>query len=84
VRRGCAKLTSSRARPQVTIDPHPHAQATPAVSIHPCRHAAVVKSLAEQLSAGGGGAPISNDRFLLVFLRFCQTAVPCLEYDYTF
>ena len=54
------------------------------MSIHPCRHAAVVKSLAEQLSAGGGGAPISNDRFLLVFLRFCQTAVPCLEYDYTF
>ena len=40
----------------VTVDEHPHTGVR-AVSIHPCRHAAVMKSLGEQLSAGGQGAP---------------------------
>ena len=43
----------SHALKTVTIDPHPHLEGTPALSIHPCRHAAVLKLLAEQLAVGG-------------------------------
>ena len=64
----------------VTVDEHPHTGVR-AVSIHPCRHAAVMKSLGEQLSAGGKAPRV--DVFLLIFLRFCQTAVPTLSYDFT-
>jgi len=65
----------------VTIDAHPHTGVR-AVSIHPCKHAAVMKSLAAQLSAGGREAP-RTEHFLVIFLRFCQTAMPTIDYDFT-
>jgi len=63
-------VSVEHARKTVTVDSHPHTGVR-AVSIHPCRHAAVMKSLAEQLGAGGKMPQIQH--FLLIFLRFCQT-----------
>ena len=63
-------VSVEHARKTVTVDSHPHTGVR-AVSIHPCKHAAVMKSLAEQLSAGGKQPKVEH--FLLIFLRFCQT-----------
>ena len=73
-----ADVSVVHALKTVTIDPHPHLEGTPAVSIHPCRHAAVLKLLAEQLAEAG-----ENVSVLCIFLRFCQSALPTLDYDYT-
>jgi ubiquitin-like-conjugating enzyme ATG3 len=63
------------ARKTVTIDAHPHT-GIPAVSIHPCRHAAVMKLML-------ANSPAEPRHFLLTFLRFAQTAIPSVQYDFT-
>lgn len=74
-------VSHEHARRTVTIDGHP-STGLPAVSIHPCRHGAVMSRICEQLS-GGGAAP-RPELYLLIFLRFCSTAMPTVEYDFTF
>ncbi len=44
-------VSHEHARKTVTIDGHPHT-GVPAVSIHPCRHAAVMKKIADQMAEG--------------------------------
>jgi hypothetical protein len=73
-------VSHEHARKTVTIDGHPHT-GVPSVSIHPCRHGAVMKRIADQM-ADGGAEPLL-EHYLFLFLRFCATAVPTIEYDYT-
>lgn len=73
-------VSLEHARKTVTVDAHPHTGVA-AVSIHPCRHAAVMKSLADQIARGG--VEPQTEHFLLIFLRFCQTAMPTIDYDFT-
>ncbi len=73
-------VSHEHARKTVTIDGHPHT-GVPSVSIHPCRHGAVMKRIADQM-AEGGAEPLL-EHYLFLFLRFCATAVPTIEYDYT-
>lgn len=75
-----ADVSSEHARKTVTIDGHPHTGAA-AVSIHPCKHGAVMKRLADTM-AEGGVAP-RDEHYLLLFLRLVQTAIPTVEYDFS-
>lgn len=46
-------ISSEHARKTVTIDPHPHlASGITAASIHPCRHASVMRKLASVVTQG--------------------------------
>jgi len=72
-------ISAEHARKTVTIDPHPHTS-VPSASIHPCKHAPVMKKLIE--SMGGDVAP-GVEHYLFVFLKFIASVVPTIEYDYT-
>ena len=73
-------VSHEHARKTVTIDGHPHT-GVPSVSIHPCRHGAVMKRIVDQMAEGGAEPRLEH--YLFIFLRFCATAVPTVEYDYT-
>lgn len=46
-----------------------------------CRHAEVMKKLADRLVAAG--APFPPHHYLLLFLKFMSSVLPTIEYDYT-
>lgn len=66
-----------------TIEGHP-ALGGAAVSIHPCRHAATMKTLvaAAAATAAPGAAPVAVEAYLFIFLKFFSSVVPLLEYDH--
>jgi ubiquitin-like-conjugating enzyme ATG3 len=88
-------VSEDHARKTITVEPHPHGGASAGVqaaSIHPCRHAEVMKRLAERAAEGGGGGgkggkgaapPLTVDRYLVLFLKFIASVVPTIQYDYT-
>jgi ubiquitin-like-conjugating enzyme ATG3 len=63
----------------VTLDPHPHVAGIHA-SIHPCRHAAVMKTIVQNLSKAGEP---SVESYLFIFLKFVSSIIPTISYDYT-
>mmetsp|Transcript_14183 Transcript_14183/g.20962 ORF Transcript_14183/g.20962 Transcript_14183/m.20962 type:complete len:326 (-) Transcript_14183:111-1088(-) len=69
------------AKKTVTIEAHPH-NGERAASIHPCRHAEVMKSIIEGLSQTEISSP-RVDQYMFVFLKFIQSVVPTIEYDFT-
>jgi ubiquitin-like-conjugating enzyme ATG3 len=72
---------SDYAHKTVTLDPHPHIS-TPHASVHPCRHGEamlrIIKTLLES-----NKTPIV-DQYLFIFLKFIQSVIPTIEYDFTF
>jgi ubiquitin-like-conjugating enzyme ATG3 len=74
-------ISAEHARKTVTIDPHPHT-GVPSASIHPCKHAHVMKKLVDAAREETGEVP-SVDSYMFVFLKFIATVVPTIEYDYT-
>ena len=64
----------------VTIETHPHLDVSHA-SIHPCQHAAVMKRIVDNLTSGGNDA--RTDQYLFIFLKFIQSVIPTIDYDYT-
>jgi len=83
-------VSEDHARKTITAEPHPHGGASAGVqaaSIHPCRHAEVMKRLAERAAEGYGGEkgapPLTVERYLVLFLKFIASVVPTIQYDYT-
>ncbi|CAM9192332.1 unnamed protein product [Pylaiella littoralis] len=68
------------ARQTVTMEPHPHLSSHHA-SVHPCKHASTMKIMLENLTKGGKEARV--DQYLFIFLKFIQSVVPTIDYDYT-
>eukprot|EP01108_Squamamoeba_japonica_P000853 TRINITY_DN130_c0_g1_i1.p1 TRINITY_DN130_c0_g1~~TRINITY_DN130_c0_g1_i1.p1 ORF type:complete len:317 (-),score=111.90 TRINITY_DN130_c0_g1_i1:33-983(-) len=73
-------VSLDHAQKTVTIETHPHLASSWAC-IHPCRHAAVMKQLVERMGASGKEARV--DQYLFLFLKFINSAIPTIEYDYT-
>lgn len=86
------------AKKTVTIDPHPHlsrphgqftsfllAQRSyvPSLtaSVHPCQHAPAMLRIVEALKECGDVPSV--DQYLFIFLKFIQSVIPTIEYDYT-
>mmetsp|Transcript_1837 Transcript_1837/g.2104 ORF Transcript_1837/g.2104 Transcript_1837/m.2104 type:complete len:326 (+) Transcript_1837:197-1174(+) len=70
------------ANKTVTMETHPHsASNVPQASIHPCRHAKVMKKIIGYLKEGGKAA--RADQYLFIFLKFIQSVIPTIDYDYT-
>jgi len=68
------------AKRTVTIDPHPHISRSDA-SIHPCQHGAAMLNIIKALQESGSTPTV--DQYLYIFLKFIQSVVPTIEYDYT-
>ncbi|CAH1104170.1 unnamed protein product [Psylliodes chrysocephalus] len=65
----------------VTMETHPHLSVPKMASVHPCRHAEVMKSIIETVMEGGG--ELGVHMYLIIFLKFMQSVIPTIEYDYT-
>merc|ERR1711924_32138 len=64
----------------VTVDPHP-LTGVPTVSIHPCKHAQVMKKVVQDWVEQGIEPRV--DHALFVFLKFISGIVPTINYDFT-
>jgi len=74
-------ISQDHVNKTVTIEAHPHLPPPPMASIHPCRHAEVMKKIISTVQDGGG--EIVVHMYLLIFLKFIQAVIPTVEYDYT-
>ena len=74
-------ISEDHAKKTVTIEPHPHLS-TPMASIHPCKHAHVMKRIIQR-AVDSGKREIRVDQYLVIFLKFMSSVLPTIDYDYT-
>lgn len=74
-------FSEDHANKTITIEAHPHLRDVQMASIHPCRHAEVMKKLIGQLASSG--KELGVHQYLIIFLKFVQAVIPTIEYDYT-
>jgi len=75
-------ISQDHAKKTVTMEQHPHLPGTgPMPSIHPCRHADVMKKLIEMVAESG--KELEVHMYIMIFLKFVQAVIPTIEYDYT-
>jgi ubiquitin-like-conjugating enzyme ATG3 len=73
-------VSGDHAGKTVTRDPHPHT-GVPCFSIHPCKHASVMKTFLDRAAANG--KDIRPDQAAVVFLKMISCIIPFVEYDNT-
>ncbi|MNE61487.1 Autophagocytosis associated protein, active-site domain [compost metagenome] len=64
----------------VTIEQHPHLS-TAHASIHPCKHADVMKKMVDRMSEEGRYVRV--DLYLYIFLKVISAVIPTIDYDHT-
>ncbi|RWS05914.1 autophagy-related 3-like protein [Dinothrombium tinctorium] len=74
-------ISQDHAKKTVTMEAHPHIPGGPMASVHPCRHAEVMKKIIQTVEDGGRELQIHS--YLIIFLKFVQAVIPTIEYDYT-
>ena len=74
-------FSADHANKTITMETHPHLPGPPQASVHPCRHAQVMKKLIDQIVEGG--KELGVHMYLIVFLKFVQAIIPTIEYDFT-
>jgi ubiquitin-like-conjugating enzyme ATG3 len=74
-------ISQDHAKKTVTMEEHPHIPGPPMASVHPCRHAEVMKKIIQTVEEGG--KELAVHMYLIVFLKFVQAVIPTIEYDYT-
>merc|ERR1719499_891017 len=74
-------ISSDHAHKTATVENHPHLRNVICVSIHPCRHAEVMKILSDRMRETG--AEIRVDQYLFLFLKFLSAVIPTIQYDHT-
>ncbi|XBW34606.1 hypothetical protein QEN19_000172 [Hanseniaspora menglaensis] len=59
----------------------------PSISIHPCKHGNVMKLLMSKMkesrSIVSEGKDLTVDSYLVIFLKFMNSVIPTMEYDFT-
>lgn len=51
-------------------------------SIHPCQHGPAMLNIIQALQECGAAPQV--EQYMFIFLKFIQSVVPTIEYDYTF
>ncbi|KAG8178600.1 hypothetical protein JTE90_019706 [Oedothorax gibbosus] len=74
-------ISQDHAKKTVTMENHPHLPGPPRASVHPCKHAEVMKKIIHTVTEGGG--ELGVHMYLIIFLKFMQAVIPTIEYDYT-
>ena len=64
----------------VTIEKHPHTDIY-SISIHPCKHSALLKKMIDNSQLAGKKFEV--DFAILIFLKFVNSVVPTIQYDFT-
>lgn len=72
-------ISQDHAKKTVTIESHPNLPLSMA-SIHPCKHAAVMKKLMDGMDTI---CKLRVDQYLILFLKFMSSVLPTIDYDYT-
>lgn len=73
-------VSQDNAKKTVTMEAHPHVSLT-MLAIHPCRHSDLMKKFIQ--IAEEGGNELSVYSYLIIFLKFVQSVVPTINYDYS-
>lgn len=73
-------IVDDYANKTVTYETHPNLGVNQ-MSIHPCKHANVMKHLIDVASDNGSKVEVHHAMF--VFLKFISSVVPTMEYDFT-
>jgi ubiquitin-like-conjugating enzyme ATG3 len=68
-------VTSDYANRTVTIENHPHVLG-PHASIHPCQHGKVMRTIGEEKGP-------NVEMYLFIFLKFVNSMIPTINYDFT-
>lgn len=74
-------ISQDHVNKTVTMEPHPNLPPPNMCSVHPCRHAEVMRKIMHTVEDGGGKLEVHM--YLLVFLKLMQAVIPTIEYDYT-
>ncbi|TMW53760.1 hypothetical protein DOY81_001165 [Sarcophaga bullata] len=74
-------VSQDHAKKTVTMESHPHLPGPNMASVHPCRHADIMKKIIQTVEEGGG--ELGVHLYLIIFLKFVQTVIPTIEYDFT-
>lgn len=74
-------VSQDHAKKTVTMETHPHLPGGPMASVHPCRHADIMKKIIQTVEEGG--KELGVHLYLIIFLKFVQTVIPTIEYDFT-
>lgn len=74
-------VSQDHAKKTVTMESHPHMPGPNMASVHPCRHADIMKKIIQTVEEGGG--QLGVHLYLIIFLKFVQTVIPTIEYDFT-
>lgn len=77
-------ISADHANKTVTVETHPFL-GVPMLSIHPCKHAHVMKRIIEQMAEReeGKGTPVDVKQYMFIFLKFISSVIPTIEYDFT-
>ncbi|SPQ98139.1 Autophagocytosis associated protein [Plasmodiophora brassicae] len=71
-------ISSDHAHKTVTVESHPHITGISCASIHPCKHASVVKTMMRS-----SPVEVTVSSYMFLFLKFIQGVIPTIEYDFT-
>ncbi|KAM9821183.1 ubiquitin-like-conjugating enzyme ATG3 [Neosynchiropus ocellatus] len=74
-------ISQDHVKKTVTVENHPHLPPPAMCSVHPCRHAEVMKKIIETVTEEG--RELGVHLYLTIFLKFFQAIIPTIEYDYT-
>jgi len=75
-------ISADHANKTVTVESHPHLGVSH-LSIHPCKHASVMKKIVDMLNDGEAASTVSVDQYMFLFLKFISSVIPTIEYDFT-
>ena len=64
--------TQDHLNKTVTLEQHPHLPPPPRLSVHPCRHAEVIKRIMDMVAEDGRELEVHS--YLVVFLKFVQVS----------
>lgn len=74
-------VSQDHAKKTVTMETHPHLPGGPMASVHPCKHADIMKKIISTMEEAG--KELGVHLYLIIFLKFVQTVIPTIEYDFT-
>lgn len=73
-------VSQDNAKKTVTIEQHPNLGPS-MLAVHPCRHSDLMKKFIQ--IAEEGGNELSVHSYLIIFLKFVQSVIPTINYDYS-
>jgi ubiquitin-like-conjugating enzyme ATG3 len=73
-------VSQDNAKKTVTFEQHPHLGPS-MLAVHPCRHGDLMKKFIQ--IAEEGGNELSVHSYLIIFLKFVQSVIPTINYDFS-